>query len=452
MSKVIIASDPDLSFLVTGRKTVFEHSVPLPLIVTNKGTLCWEACDFLTYYAGGSKVYNIKPLASTVVKKAYSLNIFCNFIENLNIPFHLIDDGLMYKFVEELRNSSSNESTITTNVRTALDFIVFLNMTFPEWELATDGSDQKSSYKVHYLIKTLRKSRFSKNYLYHRCLDGVTKINTEAEYVRDEEYLKWLDAINCTSLHPNPDKLIVSRWQAFSTLLEITGSRISEITIITRSMIKNAAINIFDPNQTHVIKGIKISKGKFKGKTRDVVVTKEDIQVILVYIDFIEERFKNLNHDALFVDVRTGSKLSPSYLKNYARKVISNSNYADILRHIVNHSFRHRFITLNIAREIMALSNQGSFRNILSVAADACRKLTMHASNETLSHYVHLASQLIRNSSENNMTQEKISSHIYCRVKKMFSISDKIQTGLLNNTDGLSKILAEISELRKLNF
>lgn len=452
MSKVIIASSPNLSFLVIGKKTVFEEFVPLPLIITSKCSLNWEACNFLTSYAGGVKVYNIKPLASTVVKKAYSLNIFCNFIESSGVPLHLINDGLMYQFVEELKKGVVNESTITSNVRTALEFIVFLSTSFPQWELATDGSDLNLNYKVHYSIKNFRKGRFTKNYLSHRCLDGVTRINTEAEYVRDEEYLKWLDAINCTSLHPKLDEFIISRWQSFSTLLEITGSRISEVTLITRTMIKNAAKNILEPNQTHTIKGIKIAKGKFKGKTRDVTVTKEDLQIILIYIDLIEEKFPSISHDGLFVDCRTGVQLKPSYLKNYARKVINKSKYANDLRHIVNHSFRHRFITLNIAKEIRILSNQGSFKNILSVAADACRKLTMHASNETLSHYVHLASELIQSASSNNIIYEKISSHLLCRIKKITTISEKIQTGLLSNTDGLNQILDEVSALKKIIF
>jgi pimeloyl-ACP methyl ester carboxylesterase len=77
--------------------------------------------------------------------------------------------------------------------------------------------------------------------------------------------------------------------------------------------------------------------------------------------------FPDMEHDALFVDSVTGKPLKSTYLKNYAKKVINGSKYCEALNHLTNHSFRHRFITLNIAKSIKKISAQGSFSSILTL-------------------------------------------------------------------------------------
>lgn len=452
MTKVVIAKTPNLSFLTVGKKSIFEDSVPLPIILRTKGQFDWEANAYLTHFAGGARTYNIRPLATSVTKKAYSLNLFCDFLENSNIKLNDINDDTLYRYVEKLKERCVTDATIITHVRTALGYIVHLNLRHPKWLLATNKLNDSINYKVHYSDHKYSHGRFEKSYLSHRCLDGLIHIKTEAEFIRDHEYLMWLDAINSTNIHPQVDDFLIARWQALGTLMEITGSRISEVNQITKTMIKNAAIDMLDPSAKHIIRNIKIAKGKYKGKTRNVRVTKEDLQIILLYLNKVKERFPDSKHDGIFVDAKTGQKLKQSYLKNYARKVINNSKYAQVLRHIVNHSYRHRFITLNIAKAIRKLSKQGSFTNILSVAAEACRKLTMHASDKTLAHYVHLACEINENKNLEDDSNESLSSHVRSRIAKLINISDKFESSLLTNSDTLSLFLTEIRELKKLNI
>ena len=452
MSKVVIAKNPNLSFLIVGKKTIFNELTPLPLILKENGTFDWNANGYITHYAGGARTYNLKPLASTVSKRAYNLNIFCDFLDNRRIELHLISNDTMYRYVDELKKRCITDDTITSHVRTALDYIIYLNNCNPQWHLATDKIEAETTHRVHYSIHSYRSGRYERKYFSHSCLNGLNHIHTEAEFVRDDEYLKWLDAINHTGLHPTPDDFLIARWRAFGTLLEITGSRISEINLITTKMIKTASSNMLDPYAGHVIKNIPIAKGKYKGNTRNIPVTKEDLQVIMLYIYMMEERFPGLKHDGLFIDTKTGSKLTHSYLKNYARKVINDSPYAQELRHITNHSFRHRYITLNIAMKLNELSQEGSFTNILVVAANVCRKLTMHASDKTLAHYVHLASDINVYGNLGKQSNKKLSSHIQARVLKIINISDKLQSNLLNNTDALDQLIAEAHELKKLQI
>lgn len=452
MTKVVVAKNPNLSFLTVGKKSAFDDSVPLPLIIRKNGQFDWDANDYLTHYAGSARTYNIKPLATTVSKKAYSLNLFCDFLETSNTELNYINDDTLYRYVENLKNRCITDATIISHVRTALRYIVHLNARYAQWHLATDEIRNGTTYQVHYSTQKYRHGRFEKDFLSHRCLDGLIHIKTEAEFIRDHEYLKWLDAINVTAVHPEADDFLVARWRAMGTLMEITGSRISEVNQITKKMIKNAATNMLDPSAKHIIRDVKIAKGKYKGKSRNVRVTKEDLQIILIYLNKVEERFPDVKHDGLFVDAKSGKKLKQSYLKNYARKVINNSPYAQELRHIVNHSFRHRYITLHIAKAISKLSKQGSFSNILSVAAEACRKLTMHASDKTLAHYVHLASEIneFKNLDEEN--SEFMSSHIRSRIAKIVNISGRLESDLINSSDALTLLLSEIHELKKLNI
>lgn len=450
MSRVIIAESPNLSFIVTGRSKNGINNCPLPLIIKAKGAFDWDANAFITHYCGGSEIYNIRPLATTAVKKAYSLKIFCDFIENKKTSE--IDDSDLYAFVEILKDRAINDSTIITHVRLALNFIVYLSKKHPQWELATDNPNSEKQYKVHYSVKTFRAGNVEKKYTHHRCLDGLIHIAAEAEIIHDYELIQWLDAIKCTSHHPNPSNFVLSRWHAFTTILEITGSRISEVHQITRTMIKNAAQNLLKSEKMPVIRNIPILKGKYKGKTRQVTTTKEDIQVVLLYVNLLETKFPKLDHDHLFVDADYGTPIKASYLKNYAKKVINGSKYRRDLRNLSNHSFRHRFITLFIAKELKKLASSGSFASILNVAATACRKITMHASDSTLSRYIHLASELNHKTNDLSDALQEVSSQIRSRVNKLLNISESFKVKQINEHQALEQMISNIEELRKLQL
>ncbi|WP_252716575.1 hypothetical protein [Acinetobacter haemolyticus] len=137
------------------------------------------------------------------------------------------------------------------------------------------------------------------------------------------------------------------------------------------------------------------------------------------------------------------------YLKNYAKKVINGSKYCEALRHLTNHSFRHRFITLNIAKAIKKISAQGSFSSILSVASNACRKVTMHANNESLSHYVHLATEYNEKNDQADIDMSNVSPQIRIRVKKMISIANLFRLKEINEAEALDSLLSTIDGFKK---
>ncbi|RLU01653.1 hypothetical protein [Ketobacter sp.] len=447
MSTVVIAKNPILDFLLTSSRKHEKNNCPLPIILKNNGNIDWNANSFLTEYGGGPQVYNIKPLAPTLVKKAYSLNIFCTYLEQNNIEVHQIDDSSLYGFVDNLKDRGINDQTIISHGRVALQYITHLSKLNPEWKLATNSQDTTGDFKVNYSLASIRKNGREIQYLKHRSLNGLIHISAESEYIRDYELVMWLDAINCSTYHPQIDDFLLSRWQALTTLLDITGSRISEVHQITRTMIIDSSKNMMNTDQSPIIRNIPILKGKYKGKTRQVTTNNEDIQIILWHIKMVEKMFPNIDHDAIFVDGKNGSPLKASYLKNYAKKVINNSKYCRELRHLCNHSFRHRFITLNIAKAIQDIAASGSFTNIFTVASNACRKITMHASNQTLSQYIHLATEY-----NNHHLPEKdiseISTKTKIQISKMKSVEALLHAEKISGDKALKLLLTILQELR----
>ncbi|ANQ25724.1 site-specific recombinase [Vibrio natriegens] len=451
MSRVVIAEQPNLGRILTSHRIAESSRCELPMIIAKGGIFDWSANAFLTHVGGGPSVYNIKPLATTVVKKAYNLNLFCSFLETENTNIYDVNDSTLYAYVEHLKNRGIFDDTIINHVRVALDYIVYLSKRQPEAMLATSDEKNIEAYKVHYQNKKITRAGIEIPYLTHHCLKGLIHISSDVDFVRDYELEMWLDAINCTTYHPEVDEFLRSRWQAFTTLLDITGSRITEVHQITRSMIKLSATNLLSSNKLPIIRNIPIMKGKYKGKMREVTTTQEDIQVLLWHIDMVENMFPDISHDAIFVDSRNGSPLKATYLKNYAKKVINKSKYCRDLRHIKNHSFRHRFITLNIAKSIKKLSKSGSFHNILTVAANACRKVTMHASNDTLSRYVHLANEVNDSGSDQRIEENYVSTQIKIRINHMLKIADSLKSHEIRETEALDSLLTTLSELRRLS-
>jgi len=451
MSKVFIADQPNLGSILTSSRIAERSKCQLPLIIQEGGSFDWNANAFLTHVGGGPSVYNIKPLATTVVKKAYNLNLFCSFLELENTNIYDVNDSTLYQFVDHLKDRGVFDDTITKHVRLALEYIVYISDRQPEVMLASCDKDDAESYKVHYTRKTIKKGHIEIPYLTHHCLDGLVHISTDVDFIRDHELEMWLDAINCTTFHPVVDDFLLSRWQAFTTLLDITGSRITEVHQITRSMIKEAAKCLLSNNKQHIIRNIPVVKGKYKGKKREVETTRDDIQILIWHIEMVENMYPDIRHDAIFVDSRNGAALKATYLKNYAKKVINGSKYCRDLRHVTNHSFRHRFITLTIAKSIKKLAKSGSFHNILTVAANACRKITMHASTDTLSRYIHLAHEINQPSSNQSVEENQVSTQVKIRVKHMLKVADALNSTEIGEKEALDSLLTTLSELRRFS-
>ncbi|VEL97175.1 phage integrase family protein [Alteromonas sp. 76-1] len=451
MSYVMTAKSPCLDFLITSQRRNEKHDCSLSLIMKKGGGIDWHANAYLTKLGGGAQIFNIRPLAPTVTKKAYSLNIFCSFLEDKKISLSDINDSALYQFIGVLKDRKIADETVLTHARVALGYVIFLSDENPHWKLATEEKDTVRAYSVHYSEKKFKAGNREITYVDHVSFAGLISIAVDVEYIHDHEFVLWLDAINESTYHPELNEFLIYRWQAFSTLLEITGARISEVHQITKSSVENASKSLLNSKKC-VLRDIPILKGKYKGKKREVEVTGDDLQIIMYYLKLVENTFPNQNHDAIFVDARSGKPLAKSYLKNYAKKVINASKYKEELRHVTNHSFRHRFITMNVAKAIKKLAASGSFNNILSVAATACRKVTMHASNATMARYVHLASELNHQSTQLDSVLLAMSSQVRIRMIRMINISKSLKAKKIDETEAIQSLLTNIDEIAKFDL
>ncbi|MCO7251442.1 site-specific integrase [Pseudoalteromonas sp. Ps84H-4] len=443
MSKARIAHNPDLSFLMVHP----EHSYDHPYLLDSGGRFDWDANTYLVEYGGGRLCYGAKPQPSDIVKEARSLAIFLTFIEDvLKInKLNLCDDHL-FTYVKHIKKRNVDNGTIKTHCRTAIDYIFYLQAKNKHVNLITDKANEQENYQIHVTKKFYSGGGKVTPYFDHKSFEHLVKVKEDIDYIRDDEFIDWLDAINHTTEHPSPDKLLKLRWQAISYLLDATGSRISELAKITRSSIKDIYNPFADGNDTSELKCIPINKGKNKGKFRKIHMSNGTIQLLMEYIKTIEREWPNMEHDNLFVNVDDGQPLKPSYIKNYTLSVIKNSIYGNSLKNVNNHSFRHRFITLNVAQKIKELSPSSPFPNLYSLAMHAVRKLTLHASASSMETYVHLA-QEYNNKYRLKNEHAQVNSIVKTELKKLKRLQKQLESGQINESFALERMVSIIKEI-----
>lgn len=443
MTETRIAKNPDLHFLKVTPSHNFEH----PYILDQNGSFDWEANLYLVHFSGSNSVYGIKPVPSTVVAHARSISILLSYIEEQpSLSLFNFNDENFFGFVKYLQERRIDNGTVKTHCRKAIDYFLYLQKKDPNLRLITDKSSTKERFQIHVTKKYCNAGEKIKDYYDHKSFEGLVKITEEVDYIRDDEFIDWLDAINCTTEHPNPSQVIKKRWDVLSYLLDATGARISELADFTRSMFKEAYSPLKDANEEVEIGSIPVKKGKYKGSFRRVSISNGVLQLVVSYINLIETEWPEMGHDKLFVNSKNGRPLTGSYLKNYSLSVIKNSSYAKRLKHVNNHSFRHRFITLNVARSIQEHSSITPSTNMLPIAMKAVRKLTLHASDSTMSTYVHLA-QDYNNKYRLKNEHAKISTLIKTELKKLKRIQKQFESGRISEKLALEEILKVIDTI-----
>jgi len=434
MSKIFVAKSPGLDFLKLKPNDKFKY----PFLLNGDNSFNWEANQYILKYGGGPLSYGVRPQPNTIVDQTSSLNILFNFIETLkNVSVYNFNDEYFYDYISHLKLRNIENDTIKGHARVAIDYFFYLQEKHSDLFLITHKTSNADKYFIHVTKESYNFGGKVNTYFDHQSFKGLVTIREEVEYIRDDEFIDWLDAIHHTTEHPIPYKLLVLRWESISYLLDATGSRISELSDITRSMIKKAYDPLASADEESKLNAIPIKKGKYKGEKRSVPVSNGTLQLVMSYINLIEAQWPDMKHDKLFVNVDNGKPLTKSYLKNYTLNVIKESKYADKLAHLNNHSFRHRFITLNVAKELRSYNSGAVFVNVLRVAMSAVRKLTLHASNSTMEQYVHLA-QLYNQ--KFTLGTERVSSIVRTEITKLKRIVQKYENNKISNDEALASL------------
>jgi integrase len=438
-----IAKSPDIKFI----KVIPTEPFDYPYIIDSNGVFDWEINSYLVNYSGGNLIYGIKPTPTTIVAHTRSLVILLNFIaEKTDISIYEFKDEHFFEYVKYLETRNIDNGTIKNHCRKAIEYFIYLQSNYPKLNLITNKVIKNEKYQIHILKKTYYAGGRIREYYDHKSFEGLVKITEEVDYIRDDEYIDWLDAINHTKEHPSPSKIIKLRWESISYLLDATGSRISELKDVTRSMVRTIYNPLADGNGETELSAIPVKKGKYKGKHRKIPISNGTIQLLISYIDEIESKWPDMDHDILFVNLKNGQPLTGSYLKNYTLSVIKGSKYGEKLRHVNNHSFRHRFITLNVAKKIKEHSSGKSISNVLPIAMNAVRKLTLHASNDTMSTYVHLAQDY---NNKYRLTNEhaKINAVVKTELKKLKRLQQQFESKQITDEQFLKNVLEIIKTI-----
>ena len=93
------------------------------------------------------------------------------------------------------------------------------------------------------------------------------------------------------------------------------------------------------------------------------------------------------------------------------------------------------------------IAESGSFSNILSVASTACRKVTLHATNQTLSHYIHLATEYNTENSRDALGLDNVTTQFRIRIKNMLTTVKKLDHEQIDEKQALVELLNSLTSL-----
>ncbi|RTR54482.1 site-specific integrase [Pseudomonas aeruginosa] len=376
---IIKSPSPNLDFLLPKGAT---SRAPLPLIFNKDGSFNWILNSYITKFGGGPNSYGVKPTPGTVFSRARNIDRFNIFLESIQTTIFDVSDSTIEDFRDHiLSGETANNDTIKSIIRQVLSLLEHIQNCHPKIKLFTIDK-HKQNFQVHASECFNKRQPNSGRYLSHECIEILEKpIRPPITFISNSEIKAWHAAI----IDFTDNEYIIDRWYCLSTLLEFCGSRISEVLEISAS----AIIEAYEKNEP--IRNIPVHKGKSKGSFRTISIPRSELQEVYKFIKKTHKLFPaSVAHDGIFVHDEHGSKLKRNTFNSYYRKVISASVHADALSGVSYHSFRHRYFTLLVARNIRSLSNK-SHSNILQVAMGAALADSLHASLQTLAAYVHLS-------------------------------------------------------------
>lgn len=333
---------------------------------------------------------NINKSSNTIKRTAYCLNILVTYCEKEKIDLKKFrgDDlvGLSYTLQSESNELGNvrNNTTINNILSSIISFYDFFGSIF------LDNDDYlKNILNVEEVIlnnKIVRK---------HRAL-----LPNSEKTTRNPIYKGDIDLI-----YKNIDKLYVSKFTQERTkvllmLLEHTGARIGEL-----SLIKTCDINNAMQSQKGMLKLTTLKRRKLID--RFVPVSKDILKQISMFIKVhrgkvVREKLKSKDQEYLFINEKTGLAINSNSLGNDFNKITKNLN---LKNNICAHMFRHRFITnifINLIKQYDIENKQGLKNALLDLNTLKAhvQELTGHKNIDSLDTYIHLAKSELANMPE----------------------------------------------------
>lgn len=384
MSKVEILKEAKIPDYYSKGSLTFKKMKNFPFIKSKGGVSVVPINMYLTSHL------NTNNSESTIKRRAHCLNILVNYCENNNINVKNFSEDNLIELSHKLQTEKNidgdlrNNTTINNillNIISFYDFFgnVFLNNNYTKNILNVE--------EVLFNNKMVRRHR--------ALLPEADKITRNPIYKNDIDLIYQ----NINQLYSS--KFTQERVKVLLMLLEHTGARIGEVSLIKTSDITDAI-----QNEKGLLK-LKTLK-KRKNYERFVPVGKEILKQINMFIKIYRAKIirkkliKEKDHGYLFINEKTGQRISTNSLSNDFNRI---TRELKLDNKICAHMFRHRFITnvfINLIKQYDVENKQG-LRNALldlNTLKAHVQELTGHKNIKSLDTYIHLAKSELANMPE----------------------------------------------------
>lgn len=388
MSKVEFIQNALIPDFFHKNEMQFKKLKNFPFIKNNKGESIVPVNMYLSSHLNSNASEN------TIKRVVFCLKILVDYCESQNLKLSdFLEDDLIslsrqLQIEKDDNGSVRNNTTVNNIIYQIIRFLDFFGKMFLNDEnyLKNVLNVEEKSVSMKGQIKNVKK---------HKAM----VLNAE-KTTRNPINIQDIDLI-----YQNIDKLYVSRFAQERTkvllkLLEHTGARLGELSLIEINDITNAINNEKGLLQLSTLK-------RRRESSRFVPVDKEILNQINTFIKIyrskiIRNTIKNNDKGFLFISEHTGEKINSSSLSNDFTRLRGSLN---ITSQLCAHMFRHRFITnifINLIKQY-DLENKDSFRSALldiNTLKAHVRQLTGHKDVNSLDTYLHLAKSELANMPE----------------------------------------------------
>lgn len=425
MSKVEILKNILIPEFYYDKKISYKTFKEFPFIKNSKG----EPIVPINMYL--SSFLNTNLSENTIKRVSFCLKLLVDYCElkKINLKLFIEDDLISFsKYLQEEKDVNGkvrNHTTINNILFQTIKFFDFFGKTFLNNENFIKNILNVSDYKisVHGYIK---ESKLHKSMV----------LNSEKN-TRNPISINDIDLI-----YQNIGKIYVSKFAQERTkvllkLLEHTGARIGELSLIKTTDILNAINNEKGLLELTTLKRRKESK-------RFVPVDKSILNQINTFIKIYRKKIINKtlkDNGYLFINENTGDKINSGSLSNDFNRLKTKLG---IKSELCAHMFRHRFITnifINLIKEY-DFQNENGIRNALldiNTLKAHVIQLTGHKDTNSLDTYLHLARSEMANMPEllKKLDEQTIIDSKEARERYLFN---ELKLGNITTQDYIKEI------------
>lgn len=378
-------------------KPITTEASAIPTLRWPDGAWCIEANMWMLhlYEQGRSR----SERGGTLLTYATNLSHLLRFAYANNTPFLAITDVQFCFFVIGLQGQRNDrgapvrkQNTVLNIVRTCLDFIHYLSLSFV-------CTAKLTIHTRPYSIVLPDQSKIVRAGLSHPAMPLATRVSRRLPINTDNIKRLRLAAFN----DPGASPFVKERRRVMIRTLEMTGGRRLELKHLTLGSVSHAqktghlrmlVVKQVGQNLSHDSAG-----NTDHLRYREIPISERDIQLLADYVAFhraplITRHLKGqADHGFLFISETSGQPLRANTLTFELQKL---GKLAHIDEPVSPHLFRHRFITKIFVAQIMRskLATLSDFKEALLHTETLKRKvqeLTGHLNSKSLDIYIHLA-------------------------------------------------------------